>query len=68
MWEGGQRMMRASSADAFANIAAGDWIITANWEALETAESVRTGARGGAPSTWSRTTKPARRSGLKVLK
>jgi hypothetical protein len=48
MWEGGQRMMRASSADVFANIAAGDWIITANWEALETAESLRAGARGGA--------------------
>lgn len=35
MWEGGQRMMRAFSPDAFANIAAGDRIITANREALE---------------------------------
>ena len=35
MWEGGQRMMRASSPDAFANVAAGDRIITANREALE---------------------------------
>ncbi|MGY2733800.1 DUF6118 family protein [Sphingomonas sp. UYP23] len=35
MWEAGQRMMRASSPDAFANIAAGDRIITANREALE---------------------------------
>jgi hypothetical protein len=35
MWEGGQRMMRASSPTAFANVAAGDRIITANREALE---------------------------------
>ena len=35
MWEGGQRLMRASSPDAFANVAAGDRIITANRVALE---------------------------------
>ena len=36
MWEGGQRMMRTAAPDAFANIAAGDRIVTANREALET--------------------------------
>ncbi|OWK27517.1 DUF6118 family protein [Sphingomonas dokdonensis] len=35
MWEGGQRMMRTSAPEAFANIAAGDRIVTANREALE---------------------------------
>ena len=35
MWEGGQHLMRASAPDAFANIAAGDRIVTANWQALE---------------------------------
>jgi hypothetical protein len=35
MWEGGQRLMRASAPDAFANIAAGDRIVTANRKALE---------------------------------
>ncbi len=35
MWEGGQRMMRAAAPDAFANIAAGDRIVTANRETLE---------------------------------
>ncbi|KKI21929.1 hypothetical protein XM50_01475 [Sphingomonas sp. Ag1] len=35
MWEGGQRMMRTAAADAFANIAAGDRIVTANRLALE---------------------------------
>jgi hypothetical protein len=35
MWEGGQRMMRAAAPDAFANIAAGDRIVTANREVLE---------------------------------
>jgi hypothetical protein len=35
MWEGGQRMMRTASPDAFANIAAGDRIMVANREALE---------------------------------
>lgn len=36
MWEGGQRMMRTAAPDAFANIAAGDRIVTANRETLET--------------------------------
>lgn len=35
MWDGGQRMMRTAAPDAFANIAAGDRIVTANREALE---------------------------------
>ncbi|GAA0659807.1 hypothetical protein FHT00_003519 [Sphingomonas insulae] len=35
MWEGGQRMMRTAAPDAFANIAAGDRIVTANRLALE---------------------------------
>ncbi|MCH4894997.1 hypothetical protein CA234_21900 [Sphingomonas sp. ABOLE] len=35
MWEGGQHLMRASAPDAFANIAAGDRIVTANRQALE---------------------------------
>jgi len=35
MWEGGQRMMRTAAPDAFANIAAGDRIVTANRVALE---------------------------------
>jgi hypothetical protein len=34
MWEGGQRMMRVASPDAFAAIVAGDRIIAANREAL----------------------------------
>jgi hypothetical protein len=34
MWEGGQRMMRAASAEAYAAIAAGDRIITANRQVL----------------------------------
>lgn len=35
MWDGGQRMMRTAAPDAFANIAAGDRIITANRVSLE---------------------------------
>lgn len=35
MWEGGQRMMKAASPEAFANIAAGDRIVTANRQVLE---------------------------------
>ena len=35
MWEGGQRLMRTSAPDAFANIAAGDRIVTANRQVLE---------------------------------
>jgi len=35
MWEGGQRLMRTVAPDAFANIAAGDRIITANRVTLE---------------------------------
>lgn len=36
MWEGGQRMLRTAAPEAFANIAAGDRIVTANREVLET--------------------------------
>ncbi|WP_242154157.1 DUF6118 family protein [Sphingomonas sp. BAUL-RG-20F-R05-02] len=35
MWEGGQRMMRASNPRAFASILAGNRLVTANQEALE---------------------------------
>lgn len=59
MWDGGQRMMRTAAPDAFANIAAGDRIVTANREALEacqkranrTREAVRCviNVAGGAP-------------------
>lgn len=35
MWEGGQRLMQASAPEAFANIAAGDRLVTANCVALE---------------------------------
>lgn len=35
MWEGGQRMMRTAAPEAFANIEAGDRIVTANRQALE---------------------------------
>lgn len=35
MWEGGQRMMQAASPSAFAALAAGDRIVSANREALE---------------------------------
>ena len=34
-WEAGQRLMRAAGPDAFANIAAGDRIVTANRVVLE---------------------------------
>lgn len=34
-WEAGQRLVRAASPDAFANIAAGDRIITANRVVME---------------------------------
>lgn len=35
MWEGGQRMMRTAAPEAFANIAAGDRIVTANRGTME---------------------------------
>lgn len=34
-WEAGQRLMRAAAPDAFANIAAGDRIVTANRKAVQ---------------------------------
>jgi hypothetical protein len=46
IWEGGQRMMRTAAPDAFANIAAGDRIITANREAIERCTKVATKVRG----------------------
>ena len=42
MWEGGQRMMRTAAPEAFANVAAGDRIVTANREALETCRKTAT--------------------------
>ena len=45
MWEGGQRMMRTAAPDAFANIAAGDRIVTANREAIERCTKAATKAR-----------------------
>lgn len=35
MWEGGPRMMKAASPEAFAKIAAGDRIVTANRQVVE---------------------------------
>ena len=46
MWEGGQRMMRTAAPDAFANIAAGDRIVTANSQALEVCRKRADKARG----------------------
>jgi hypothetical protein len=51
MWEGGQRMMRAASPDAFANIAAGDRIVTANRKALETCRKRASKLRKVVPCT-----------------
>lgn len=44
-WEAGQRLMRAAAPEAFANIAAGDRIITANRVALETCRTRANNAR-----------------------
>lgn len=46
MWEGGQRMMRAASPDAFTAIAAGDRIVTANRQVLEGCQKRANRARG----------------------
>ncbi|MET3439047.1 DUF6118 family protein [Sphingomonas sp. 1185] len=46
-WEAGQRLMRAAAPDAFANIAAGDRIITANRVVLEACQK-RANKAGGA--------------------
>lgn len=46
IWEGGQRMMRTAAPDAFANIAAGDRIVTANSQALEACRKRADKARG----------------------
>lgn len=45
MWEGGQRMMRAASPDAFAALAAGDRIVAANRKALEACQKRASRAR-----------------------
>lgn len=45
MWEAGQRLMRASAPEAFANIAAGDRIVTANRQALEACQKQANKAR-----------------------
>jgi hypothetical protein len=51
MWEGGQRMMRTAGPEAFANIAAGDRIVTANREALEACRKRADKARKAIPCT-----------------
>lgn len=51
MWEGGQRLMQASSPEAFANIAAGDRIVTANRKALEACQKRANKARDTKPCT-----------------
>lgn len=51
MWEGGQRMMRTAAPEAFANIAAGDRIVTANREALEACRKLADRKRGAVRCT-----------------
>ncbi|MDF0546402.1 DUF6118 family protein [Sphingobium sp. H39-3-25] len=51
MWEGGQHLMRASAPEAFANIAAGDRIVTANRQALEACRKRANKAREGVRCT-----------------
>ena len=51
MWEGGQRLMRTAGPEAFANIAAGDRIVTANREALEACRKRADKARKALPCT-----------------
>lgn len=58
MWEGGQRLMRASAPDAFANIAAGDRIVTANREALEGCQKIADKTRRAVKCTVSITPHP----------
>ncbi len=45
MWEGGQRLMRASAPEAFANIAASDRLVTANRDVLEACQKRADNAR-----------------------
>jgi hypothetical protein len=45
MWEGGQRMMKVASPEAFANIAAGNQIVTANRQVLEACQKRANRAR-----------------------
>ncbi len=51
MWEGGQRMMRSAGPEAFANIAAGDRIVTANRNTLEACRKRADKARKPLPCT-----------------
>ncbi|MFS0851468.1 DUF6118 family protein [Novosphingobium panipatense] len=51
MWESGQRLMQVSSPEAFANIAAGDRIVTANRKALEACQKRANKARDARPCT-----------------
>ena len=51
MWEGGQRMMRSAGPEAFANIAAGDRIVTANRHTLEACRKRADKARKPLPCT-----------------
>jgi len=50
-WEAGQRLMQAAAPDAFANIAAGDRIITANRVALEACRKRANKERGAVRCT-----------------
>jgi len=60
-WEAGQRLMRAAAPDAFANIAAGDRIITANRESLEGCQKIATKTRKAVKCTVSITPQPKSR-------
>lgn len=51
IWEGGQHLMRAASPEAFANIAAGDRIVTANRKALEICQKRANKAGDAKPCT-----------------
>ena len=50
-WEAGQRLMRAAAPNAFANIAAGDRIVTANRVVLEACRKRANKARGAVRCT-----------------
>lgn len=58
MWEGGQRMMRTAAPDAFANLAAGDRLVTANRVVLEACQKRANKAREAVRCTISVSTKP----------
>ncbi|MGR6331386.1 DUF6118 family protein [Sphingomonas sp. XXL09] len=61
MWEGGQRMMRAGDAQAFANVSAADRLVIANRSAL--AGCAKRADRTGKPVQCPIAVEPARKSG-----